>query len=198
MNVQWCWAATLWNGCPTSGNCVRWALPFFFCWHFLNFQHDFHILVGILQINFNNSFSEHFHILWRNYQFFPGFFFKRDIHKKDSLIIECHYVIALVSISWCVGQICRFSARLLYLATLGEIYLYSGRTHTVKWFGGNAVFWVIDSKAISFVGNKLVREWNLILKKCNRVFSFFGWPILFGHWMKMLIWSKTLNRNHCV
>ena len=194
MNVQWCWAATLWNGCPTSGNCVRWALPFFFCLHFQisnRIPISWWVFCKLISIFLSLS-------TFTFYEEIAIFFAKRDIHKKDSLFIEGHYVIALVSISWCVGQICRFSARLLYLATLGEIYLYSGRTHTAKWFGGNAVFWVIDSKAISFVGNKLVREWNLILKKCNRVFSFFGWPVLFGHHMKMWIWSKTLNRNHCV
>ena len=161
MNSQWCWAATLWNGCPTSGNCVRWPLPFFFGLHFLNFQQNIQIMVGILQINFNIFFPEHFHILWRrNCHFFTGFFSKRNIHKKDTLFIVGHYAIALVLVSWCVGQICRFSARLLFLKTLGEIYLYSGRTHTAKWFRENAVFWVIDSKAISFVGNELVRNWN--------------------------------------
>ena len=119
----------------------------------------------------------------KKWPFFHIFFFKRHIHKRDSLFIVM-YVIALVWVSWCVCQICIFSARLLFFTTLGEIYLYSGRTHTAKWFGGNAVFWVIDSKAISFVGNKLVREWNLILKKCNRVFSF-----LDGQFCLVIIWK---------
>ena len=171
------------------------SAPIFLLLTFSNFQQNSHILVGILQINFNISFSEHFHILWRNCHFFICFFrLKRHSQKK----LPFHSRSLCNCFSWCVAQICRFSARLLFLTTLWEIYLYSGRTHTAKWFGGNAVFWVIDSKAISFVGNKLVRDWNLILKKCNRVFSFFGWPVLFGHYMKMWIWSKTLNRNHCV
>ena len=114
----------------------------------------------ILQINFNNSFFEHFQILWTNCHFSQDLFPKETFRKKDSLCIGGQFDNAWFSISWCVGQVCRFSARLLFITTLGEIYLYSGRTHTAKWFRENAVFWVIDSKAISFVGNELVRNCN--------------------------------------
>ena len=195
MNVQWCWAATLWNGCPTSGNCVRWALPFFFCLHFQisnRIPISWWVFCKLISIFlFLSTFT-----FYEEIAIFSSVFFRQKRHSQKRL--PFHSRSLCNCFSWCVAQICRFSARLLFLTTLGEIYLYSGRTHTAKWFGGNAVFWVIDSKAISFVGNKLVRGWNLILKKCNRVFSFFGWPVLFGHYMKMWIWSKTLNRNHCV